>query len=885
MLPLIRERDLERFLLFSFLHQAGSRAAILDSVNSFHPKTWTGVRGCVRAVLWVGVRDYVDENEELIRDAFERCNEGWWFMLNSDVAGISDFESPAMLSGLGETGQRAAEAAHGFAARQADPRGIFTHYENFMRFRSESVPPPATDRDWRSLGEVCFWLGHLRTESPACDWLSEDVLTAVLQCDDIQSMCETCVGVFELWGERYSEWYERNRERILEKLRSALGAISLVEENDLVTAVFLLTGEEIGLSSQDPSTTQTAKPSLNDLVVSKLRVIRCVLPFKERYGCKGIGHLTSLVDPPHDESVKTGILKKYLLPRWGPELNHLFSQLADFQFRLPTWADLSNEVLRIRQSVLDSCAELRAGILGHYESKRPVNIIEEHLSLDRWERLKTDCFRVAFLPQCAVDEWGLDSAGDDELPAQRAGKTLGQHKEAASRYSKVAREYARALDNFLTQAPPVLVWNGTMGKIKGKQERKQTAIRLKKAGINAKNRRLTKVNLADLCKGIDGFQLELGGVFAERVEIEEHVRLSPREMRELSGLYLLWHEFVEHPGSTRDAADRRTRLQVLRNLDTERILADLRTKLDRALTRISGDGIDFRVLHTHARWESKPTMWIACDASDPSCLLDASRVVEGCLRSALAACRDDDTQGFVAQLYWQHIVAVPLVAGESLRKTAYPHLWGAVHMQTAGESKEWRHIALPVPDVTWQRTGLEHWQLPRLREFQEFVDTVARLWEMCGHFANLGRDREELDDLGAGIAQRYIRENQDAFSTLAQDVIDQREALWGRFETLSEAELSERPMLEECFSLVMTLTDKLVPREEWSGDEKVTMSELAEWHDRLTEAVGVVGLAELFWSADALGLTCDLERLEKKLGEAEAGTPVNSHLARRKKKR
>lgn len=78
------------------------------------------------------------------------------------------------------------------------------------------------------------------------------------------------------------------------------------------------------------------------------------------------------------------------------------------------------------------------------------------------------------------------------------------------------------------------------------------------------------------------------------------------------------------------------------------------------------------------------------------------------------------------------------------------------------------HIALPIPDVTWRSLGLAQWQLPRLQEFQAFVDTLSRLWKGCGHFADFMRIEEDLDQLGVEIAQAYIREGQETLSSLLQ---------------------------------------------------------------------------------------------------------------------
>lgn len=862
-LGIIRERDLERFLLFAFLRELGSRAMVVESVNSFHPRTWTGLCGCMRALLWLGVRQYTDENETVIRDAFAKCNEGWQIMLNFDVAGIADFKSWETFACLGKIGERVSDAASKFVARQTETKQIFSYYDSFMQSRSCPVSQPATSKDWRSLGEVCFWLGHLRTDSPARGWVTEDLLIAVLAEESAEAMGEACIGVLKIWGKRYQEWYQDHREEIHRKLRSALRAVSFIEKDDTAFAIFVISREETTFLTNSNGPSGALKSSLNDLIVAKLRVIRNIIPFFERYGCKGIGHLTGLIDPPYDESEKGGVLKKYLLPRWGPALNNQFLQLGNFCFRLPTWAYFSDEVLRIRREALDLLSHTREGILAHFRKKETVNIIGDYIQPERWDTLKADCFRVHFLPQCAVDEFGLDATTNEKTSSLLTGQKTETDQKPAANYLEPAQEYARTLNNFLTQAPPVLVWNATVGKAKRRRDRKRIESQLRKAGLSREGQRLTMLNLIDLCKSLPAFQQQMDKTFSERIGFDEHTRLSEREINEIPNFCLLWQEFFDRSNFLQDGANRIMRFRRLKALDAKNTLAQLRNRLGKALSQTGEEGIDFHILDTDVRWGSKPTLWIVCDASDPCRILGASRVVERCLRKALATCRSNEAHQFVVDFYWKQIVAIPLVAGKSLRKLAYPHLWGSAHLPRSAETIEWWHIALPVAKDIWQRLGFELWQLPRLREFQDFVDTLSKLWEICGHFADFMRVEEDLDKLGIEIAQVYIQEGQETLSSLLQGVLDQRGKLWKYFEELPDTQHSENPILIECFSLLSELENKLLPRKEWSGREVVSLNELKGWHGRLTEALGIASLAEVLWSADTLGLECDIERLAK----------------------
>ena len=174
-------------------------------------------------------------------------------------------------------------------------------------------------------------------------------------------MGEACVGVFTLWGDRYRKWYDEHREKIHTKLRKAIQAIGFTENDATISTVFIISRAEATLFDNAENMPEIAKPSLNDLAVAKLQIIRNIIPFKESYACKGVGHLTGLIDPPYDSSEKAGVLKKYLLPRWGPELNNLFIQLGDLYFRPPSWTHFTEEVLRIRRETLEIFSQLQRG--------------------------------------------------------------------------------------------------------------------------------------------------------------------------------------------------------------------------------------------------------------------------------------------------------------------------------------------------------------------------------------------------------------------------------------------------------------------------------------------------------------------------------------------
>jgi hypothetical protein len=436
-------------------------------------------------------------------------------------------------------------------------------------------------------------------------------------------------------------------------------------------------------------------------------------------------------------------------------------------------------------------------------------------------------------------------------------------QKATKGYGDVARGYVRTMDNFLSQSPDVLVRNAVLGKASGKEEREQLSAKLKSVGMAPKGNNLSMMNLADFCKSLPPFQREVSKVFVEKIDEEERTELESRERSELPNLCLLWDEFLHRPNFVSDAAARQFQIHRLSGLDATDLLSTLRKKLQRHLAQISRDGIDFHLIDTDACWDSKATLWVACDVSDLARLIDASKTLERCLHETLASCRSDDAYRFVVDYFWQQIVAVPLVKGKSLRKVAYPYFWGAVYTSAGSENTGFRHMPVPFSKEVWLQTGLKQWQSPDMFEFQELADSVSRLWEICGYFSGFVRLAKKLDDIGGSIVQRNIEEHQDHLGILLEDVIGRFAVICDRFEGLSEDEILGKPIWIELTTLLSSLQKKLFPYDNWTGSESLNQKEMVAWSKRLDEAIGLVGLAEILWSAYVLDLKCDLDRLEK----------------------
>ena len=126
-LPLIYEADVESFLLYSFLRHRKDIESLIVALDSWQPDRWITIGGITRAMIWLGITEYVDRNKELIQDTFEDAGSGFTVLLDSDVSDAipglanSTLNSLCSLNSTEEFRQRIVS----YRSRQTDKSQVF----------------------------------------------------------------------------------------------------------------------------------------------------------------------------------------------------------------------------------------------------------------------------------------------------------------------------------------------------------------------------------------------------------------------------------------------------------------------------------------------------------------------------------------------------------------------------------------------------------------------------------------------------------------------------------------------------------------------------------------------------------------------------------------
>ncbi|MCK5905541.1 MAG: hypothetical protein KAG86_09670, partial [Gammaproteobacteria bacterium] len=99
-LPLITPSDIQQFLLNAFVEHVHSRQALIDQLTTITWCNWTSFGGAGKALIWLGIRLYVDKNKTLFDEVYSIYGDAYWILLKFDLVGILEKDTSTELLDL-----------------------------------------------------------------------------------------------------------------------------------------------------------------------------------------------------------------------------------------------------------------------------------------------------------------------------------------------------------------------------------------------------------------------------------------------------------------------------------------------------------------------------------------------------------------------------------------------------------------------------------------------------------------------------------------------------------------------------------------------------------------------------------------------------------------
>jgi hypothetical protein len=265
-LPFIFERDVESFLLYAFSRHRFEIEPLLKSLTSYQPQQWTAIAGVTRALIWLGIKEYAEANQQLIAEIYQDVGTGFLFVLDGDIADATPGWGRLWLSNLGHTiPPERRQRIEAYQSRQTDKKQVFVRAETWLSSRTQKPTAPSSDVDWSGMAETIFWIGHFGLSWPLAEWLSNYEIDRAIDALPIEILADLMLGMSCGYQDGFSSWLETNRSRLMNRFRQETQTVALEDDGEKLTAHFIVDiQQQNGSQSED-----NKKPKLQKIACMK----------------------------------------------------------------------------------------------------------------------------------------------------------------------------------------------------------------------------------------------------------------------------------------------------------------------------------------------------------------------------------------------------------------------------------------------------------------------------------------------------------------------------------------------------------------------------------------------------------------------------------------
>ncbi|WP_225414669.1 P-loop NTPase [Stigmatella hybrida] len=309
-LPQIVEDALGVFLLHAFSRQESERSRLAREIVTMRTRTWVGTAQVFRALLWLGVCEYVARNESVTSDARKSFGSGWFTVMFID-AGEVQAVTPGLSFTWGESldfiPEEAKRIMRELRARLSPTRQLFSRAREWLAATDGSLVPPGDAEGWAAVAECLFWAARLDVRLPGEQSLL-DAFEAALDSLPLNVAADVSYALsFQPQAQVY-ERLTRLRSKAIGRVRRESQIFKLEANDTRIAAHFLMAPAFIARREPESATPRplpsAEKPSPNREAVRRARLLRSFLPGRQMYATQGYGHRFGLLAMEYDDTEK-----------------------------------------------------------------------------------------------------------------------------------------------------------------------------------------------------------------------------------------------------------------------------------------------------------------------------------------------------------------------------------------------------------------------------------------------------------------------------------------------------------------------------------------------------------------------------------------------------
>lgn len=672
----VLEDDLEYFLLSALLHLPRQEVVLL--LHEFTPSSWTGWAAVLRALIWLGVAEHLEQTRDIVQTCFDTFEYGFWMYLHIDLLGLS---SRGLVPAPPDwaTGTYVPDDLRAAAQRIAElgfpPHAEFPAAQQWWEAERPPPQPPCTSLDWLALAEMAFYVGLWRLSAQRFKEL--DMLPVMAL-----PLREAAQVHFGLNSVIPAEHLTDLQATLLARLKEEASILALDDDGATIAIHFVMPEGRDPLDSG--AELDGSEKSNLSARMRRLKMLRHIIPDRQKYACQGYGHRMALLPLPLDGS-HGDMPRENLPPTWGTSWNRTFIRLAERHYLLPDWQAQADHQWKRRVGIVETLEATYQALTEADEQRNTRLRIAANL-LDAHPRMVGQLK----LPRLAADPWGLalqdDEEGNDALDRLSRQFEPSVHDP----YFKALRDYMAAVQNFMFQGAWALMLNASLSETKDRNH----VARLKvKYRHELRHIHLSGVNLTDMRERIDAMQQQYRQRLSTLVNLEELAALEAREQRVIQAVWDVWGQYARPVSGVQPAKT------------AEEITRLLRKSLDLALEKLNKQGQQVREIPSGPPYEGAAALWIQLDLPEATALYGQLQTTLLGLHQWVADVREDRFRDVLFH-EWPRVVIVPTRGGQPWRTGVFAY-YAHLLQEEPQPDQWWRHLPRELSSDEFQCLGFD----------------------------------------------------------------------------------------------------------------------------------------------------------------------------------
>ena len=737
-IDLIIESDLANFLLYVFARTNEEESSVfLAKLNQTEPTSWEMALGIMRALLWYGLKWYVDDNRDLFDRAFSEIGQSLTVAIDMDVAGaapeaISRFHE-MLLSVAHEDGKKQIES---YLEEQTDKELVFAPVRTWLDYQTTGLSMPASPREWTGYTEVAFWSGWSKGSTAILSNTTLESIWSGMEQLPLNEAARLLLAVYYGAYEVAESILSSYRPDLIERLRRELQILKIEDDGEILKLHFIM-------SMLDDPERPPVKDIMNYEAIRRIDICRAMFPDRNKYCSFGYGHkfVASL------DSTEKHIDIKNLPLDWLTALNAQFNELIIRKYRPNSWGEFANEITEVRQVFVRLMKDLIEKLKRYFQNLISPQQLNTGISRSEWTKYAKMLNSPPLLPKQIGDPWGFvrisdakfeqrSQTIDDEIRDQlkmNAMPTLavGAYRSSTEflEFWRIYKDVIHAYSSFLDHGQHVLALSGALRNAKTDMDKERVLERAKQMKISDRASFLTLNHVYQICQLLPEFQQHVRKLLSNWLDSDELTNLESEEVQLLGSLWHYWYVLAFNPEA--DGLGEVLRHKRWREDAYGRVVKQFRHNLQ----ELECDGLQIVEPHSGPQHEGKAAMWVIFDAMSLNKAIETSQLIISAMAQAERESSIGPLDSYVYEEQCSHLIVVPLVRGRSIEWISIVHSMGFTGIQNVDDPLK-IEIAL-CPEV--QACDVERWDIPLLNVVWQLRANAYGILNLLQHL------REVLD--------------------------------------------------------------------------------------------------------------------------------------------